>query len=156
MYSNTNQLIMEVIGENIFRCACYSVLWVLCIYKSNWFWYSSWSCFNTIYLVADCARNPTRVSDGDTSPTLWKVTMKTLLISICIFLSARQTHPKQDVVYMSEWNSTYNKSVLNQCKMEVAMLVFYNVDYNYVTDEQGQAFSRFLMDSCVKHYRISI
>lgn len=57
---------------------------------------------------------------------------------------------------MSEWNSTYTKSVLRQCKMEVAMLVFYNVDYNYVTDEQGEAISRFLMDSCVKHYRISI
>jgi hypothetical protein len=63
---------MEVIDEDIFRCACYSVLWILYIYQSSWYWFSGWSCFSTVYLVANHTRNPTWVIDGDTSPALWK------------------------------------------------------------------------------------
>ncbi|MGL5012951.1 MAG: hypothetical protein ACRC6V_01505 [Bacteroidales bacterium] len=81
--------------------------------------------------------------------------MKILLLLICITLASCTTE-QRPIIYTSKWTNEYAFAILHKCNVEANMLAFYNVDYNYMTNARAEGVKRFLLDSCVKYYNITI
>lgn len=78
-----------------------------------------------------------------------------LLLTLFLLSSCITQHPRA-IVYTSNWTDAYTTAILEQCMVESKMIAFYNVDYNYMSDMQAESMEKFLLDSCVKHYNITI
>lgn len=87
--------------------------------------------------------------------------MKIFFLAALLLISACSTKPPVEVVYTSNWREQWQNEILEKCHKESHLLTFQiaegriasgmNVDREYVVQLQ-----KFLMDSCVSYYRITI
>lgn len=78
-----------------------------------------------------------------------------LFLSFILLTSCTTQHPRA-IVYTSSWSNAYTTAILEQCMVESKMIGFHLIDYNYKTDTEGKMLEKFLLDSCVKYYNITI
>lgn len=91
--------------------------------------------------------------------------MKILLLGL-LFLATSgcsdYVEQKQQITYFSEMRENWIKGKLQQCRMESIKitLALYDArastDHKQWTKEQVVAIEKFILDSCVKHYNLTI
>jgi hypothetical protein len=87
--------------------------------------------------------------------------MKTLLLAALILLSACTTIPKRSVVYSSHYTNSYTTAILNKCRSEADLLAFFIAEGKIarnepITETDVTQMRKYLMDSCVKYYKIDV
>lgn len=85
--------------------------------------------------------------------------MKIFFLASLLLISACTT--KQNVVYSSHWQQSWQNAVMCQCRSESQVIVFAIIDAKIsagydVTQEDVDMLEKHLMDSCVKYYQITI
>jgi len=85
--------------------------------------------------------------------------MKIFFLAALLLISAC-TH-KQNVVYSSHWQQSWQNAVIDQCKSESLLITFAIIDAKLsagydVTQEDVIQLQRMLMESCLVHFNVVI
>ena len=86
-------------------------------------------------------------------------TMKSILISICIFLSSCSLQEKQSIVYTSTWKQESDSVIMQDCKQEdiYLTLVMYEANIEQQWDKQDvMRMEHLIYMSCLRYNNLVI
>jgi hypothetical protein len=93
---------------------------------------------------------------------MFSLFLRSLVISLALLVVGCSSNiPKQDVVYTSDWETKWKESKLLECRQQVVIITLNTFDSRVGTEnemslEDVDKLSKWLMDGCIKFYKLDI